>query len=198
MTIDCLQTVLGSDLKALDLEIDAAKANWKRIATGDEDGDEIEAQEKLFRLIARRENAVQVQSKSKQDAAKESKSDDEQDSKKPAEEAVKWIRKNSWFRRNGKLTAKAVEISRELEYEGYDVNDPDLYQELDKRLKPHRQRMNKGQRPSVSGVSRGGGREKPSGKTLSREDKATMSTFGFDPNNPKDKAMWLRRNEPLR
>ena len=61
--------------------------------------------------------------------------------KKPAKTpplAADWVKENSqWFNKPGfrKETAMAYGIDAELTEEGWDVNDPDYYSEMDKRLK---------------------------------------------------------------
>ena len=114
-----------------------------------------------------------------------------------------WVKENSkWFNKPGfrKETAMAYGIDSELTEEGWDVNDPEYYEEMDRRLKSSGlkfftksdentsnddqnvvQKNNRVQSP-VAGVSRKkaetGNRVK-----LTADDLATAKNFGIDIND---------------
>jgi len=117
--------------------------------------------------------------------------------------AADWVKDNKeWFNKPGfrKETAMAYGIDAELTEEGWDVNDPDYYIEMDKRLKSSGlsyfskdeqdavqtdknvvQKNNRVQSP-VAGVSRKKGNDSNRVK-LTQEDIKTAQTFGIDIND---------------
>ena len=126
--------------------------------------------------------------------------------KKPAETpplAADWVKENAkWFNKPGfrKETAMAYGIDAELTEEGWDVNDPEYYVEMDKRLKSSGmayfskdeqdtvqtdknvvQKNNRVQSP-VAGVSRKKGTDSNRVK-LTQDDIRTAQTFGIDIND---------------
>jgi len=126
--------------------------------------------------------------------------------KKPAQTpplAADWVKENrEWFNKPGfrKETAMAYGIDAELTEEGWDVNDPDYYVEMDKRLKSSGmayfskneedtvqtdknvvQKNNRVQSP-VAGVSRKKGTDSNRVK-LTQDDIRTAQTFGIDIND---------------
>ena len=126
--------------------------------------------------------------------------------KKPAQTpplAADWVKENrEWFNKPGfrKETAMAYGIDAELTEEGWDVNDPDYYIEMDKRLKASGmayfskeekdtvqtnenvvQKNNRVQSP-VAGVSRKKGTDSNRVK-LTQDDIRTAQTFGIDIND---------------
>jgi hypothetical protein len=117
--------------------------------------------------------------------------------------AADWVKENrEWFNKPGyrKETAMAYGIDAELTEEGWDVNDPDYYIEMDKRLKSSGmayfskneedtvqtdknvvQKNNRVQSP-VAGVSRK--KETDSNRVkLTQDDIRTAQTFGIDIND---------------
>ncbi len=117
--------------------------------------------------------------------------------------AADWVKDNrEWFNKPGfrKETAMAYGIDAELTEEGWDVNDPGYYDEMDKRLKASGlayftkseenttqteknvvQKNNRVQSP-VAGVSR----KKTSDSNrvkLTQDDLATARNFGIDIND---------------
>ena len=117
--------------------------------------------------------------------------------------AKDWVKENSkWFNKPGyrKETAMAYGIDSELTEEGWDVNDPEYYEEMDRRLKSSGlkffsksdentsnddqnvvQKTNRVQSP-VAGVSR----KKTSNSNrvkLTADDLATAKNFGIDIND---------------
>ena len=128
------------------------------------------------------------------------------DDKKPAKTpplAADWVKENSqWFNKPGyrKETAMAYGIDAELTEEGWDVNDPDYYSEMDKRLKASKlpffvkdeesssqtsknvvQKNNRVQSP-VAGVSRKKVTDSNRVK-LTSDDLDTARQFGIDIND---------------
>jgi hypothetical protein len=117
--------------------------------------------------------------------------------------AADWVKDNKeWFNKPGfrKETAMAYGIDAELTEEGWDVNDPDYYIEMDKRLKSSGmayfskeekdtvqtnenvvQKNNRVQSP-VAGVSRKKGTDSNRVK-LTQDDIRTAQTFGIDIND---------------
>jgi|TARA_R100001224_G_scaffold110138_1_gene88400 hypothetical protein len=117
--------------------------------------------------------------------------------------AADWVKENrEWFNKPGfrKETAMAYGIDAELTEEGWDVNDPDYYIEMDKRLKTSGlkyfdksseeavqtdknvvQKNNRVQSP-VAGVSRKKGNDSNRVK-LTSDDINTAKTFGIDIND---------------
>jgi hypothetical protein len=117
--------------------------------------------------------------------------------------AADWVKDNrEWFNKPGfrKETAMAYGIDAELTEEGWDVNDPDYYIEMDKRLKTSGlsyfnksqedavqtdknvvQKNNRVQSP-VAGVSRKKGTDSNRVK-LTQDDIRTAQTFGIDIND---------------
>ena len=117
--------------------------------------------------------------------------------------AADWVKENSsWFNKPGrrKETAMAYEIDAELTEEGWDVNDPGYYDEMNKRLKDSGlaffnkdeentsnsaknvvQKNNRVQSP-VAGVSRKKATDSNRVK-LTQDDLATARNFGIDIND---------------
>ncbi len=117
--------------------------------------------------------------------------------------AADWVKDNrEWFNKPGfrKETAMAYGIDAELTEEGWDVNDPEYYTEMDKRLKTSGlsyfnksqedtvqtdknvvQKNNRVQSP-VAGVSRKKGTDSNRVK-LTQDDIRTAQTFGIDIND---------------
>ena len=56
------------------------------------------------------------------------------DEPKPDAKAVEWQQKNDWFQKDRVKTYTAMGIHEDLLSEGYDGNDTEYYEELDKRL----------------------------------------------------------------
>jgi len=129
----------------------------------------------------------------------------------------------SWLdRRSDRLDqttlTRAAQIEKELTDAGYKVNDPKLYDELDRRLFPDEytdqdlqgdvyddledeQPTGRGepQRGAVAGVPRDSGSRRVAGRNqqLTADDLRKMARWNLDPNNPKDRAAWRNRNTPL-
>ena len=105
-----------------------------------------------------------------------------------ADEAKSWLGRNrAWVNRDPTKFARAQRLSKVLRREGYDVDSPEMYDELDARLndkpKKRSQPLND---PSKNALPV---REKTKG--LTREDKQNMQKFGLNPNNAEDRKNWI-------
>ena len=116
--------------------------------------------------------------------------------------AKDWINRNTWFRNGGAQADKVKKLAAELQSQ-YDVNDPALYEEIDRQLASKPKAVASAEPPkqkagAVAGVNRGGGQPKKNGsKKLTRSDLQSMSKYGLDPNNQDHRRGWLRRNSPV-
>lgn len=184
----------------MDRRIEAARESYARLLE-DGDGAQIaKASEELTALVVRRETMAHTAPRQ----ATTTEDPDASEGAAPAERQIaaaaqRWIARNQWFTKGGDLAAKAVEIATELEGQGYDTDDPELYAEVDRRLKPYRQRMNgNGRAPNAAPVSRGAGVDARPGRKLTNEDKRIMrEVLRWDPNKPEHRRAYLRRNDPL-
>lgn len=129
-----------------------------------------------------------------------------------------WMDKRA-DRLDDNLLMRAARIEKELTQDGYKVSDPKLYEELDKRLFPEEYEDAGGlgdeyedldedepaarrapqQRGAVAGVPRDTGGRRATGRSqqLTADDLRKMARWNLDPNNPKDRAAWRNRNNPL-
>jgi len=124
--------------------------------------------------------------------------------------AQAWIDENTdWIGKDQKKTATAARLERQLFSEGYSAEDPQTYEELDRRLsaleggneteyeeeeEPPQQRLG-----ATSGVPRDTGSRQNrnrSGK-LNSDDLRAMRRSGMNPDNPEHRKAWLQRNNPL-
>jgi len=103
-----------------------------------------------------------------------------QQARSPDPKAEEWAATNEWFGKDNVMTAAALAIDAELKGEGYDPNDQDFYQEVNKRIKkafPQKfgeaqERMQESTSAPAQVVS-GSSRSSPSSKNkvkLSQED----------------------------
>jgi hypothetical protein len=119
----------------------------------------------------------------------------------PPREQQDWLKQNqAWFNgepANAARVQAANSLFDVLKAEGFDDNDPDTYQELDRRL-------------AASGVIKA--RSKPaltsappnryvgaaeSKRGFSQSDAAIMRKYGLDPNNPAQRKAYMDRNAAL-
>jgi hypothetical protein len=128
-----------------------------------------------------------------------------------------WMDKRA-DRLDDNLLMRAARIEKELTQDGYKVSDPKLYEELDRRLFPEEYDDAGGlgdeyealddepsatrqpqQRGAVAGVPRDSGSRRAAGRNqqLTADDLRKMARWNLDPNNPKDRAAWRNRNNPL-
>ena len=103
-------------------------------------------------------------------------------------EAMKaWYQANQWvYDPNQKARLdKADAIYNKVLEEGYDPEDPETFQEIDKRLK-------RVVPPPVTGPDRGQvtGDDKTS---FSAQDKRDMENWGLDPNNAQHRKEWIKQ-----
>jgi len=181
--------------KSLSNQLKSVSASLKQAI---EDGD-TDKQVQLYENMADIRNQL---SKTEEYSAQTPKKDAKKEVKAPPL-AAEWVKSNSkWFNKPGyrKETAMAYGIDAELTEEGWDVNDPGYYEEMDKRLKDSGlsyftkseentsnseknvvQKANRVQSP-VAGVSRKKGNDSNRVK-LTSDDLATAKTFGIDIND---------------
>ena len=188
-TFDIASKSLSNQLKSVSVSLKQA------IEEGDTD-----KQVKLYENMADIRNQL---SKTEEYGADLPKKEAKRERKAPPL-AAEWVKSNStWFNKPGyrKETAMAYGIDAELTEEGWDVNDPGYYDEMDKRLKQTSlpyfskkseedtsnseknvvQRTNRVQSP-VAGVSRKKATDSNRVK-LTSDDLATAKTFGIDIND---------------
>lgn len=141
------------------------------------------------------------------------------------DEARRWMRKNSWYERQSDPEAVAYVnnvLAPALRQQGYNWEDPDFYEELNRRLYSRfrelspRQRQDKAKQeqrfkrpstPPTAGVGRGGsddGAPRSSGNKLKdmvaalpARERAWIKQIGIDINNPKEMAFYFnnKRNQ---
>jgi len=123
--------------------------------------------------------------------------------------AAAWVEENEdWLGEDQEKAANAAKIERQLIGEGYKVTDPDLYEELDRRLGGYDKEVEiddpddeveKPRRGATPGVSRESGSRRPASRqgALTRTDLQKMKNAGLDPNSPSDRKGWIDRNKPL-
>jgi hypothetical protein len=104
----------------------------------------------------------------------------------PINEAMAaWQQKNSWVfeSTNRSRVEKANAVLAKILEDGFDVDEPETYAELDKRLKrempPPTGAPDRGQ---VAGGDRG----------FTAEDRKMMIGFGLNPNDPKVRKLWIK------
>lgn len=178
----------------IDKQIEEARAAYARLLDEGDGAQIAKASEDLTALVVRRERLGERETQPEPPAQPE------RARERPiADAAQRWIARNPWFTKGGELAEKAVEIASSLEGQGYDTEDPELYAEVDRRLKPYRQRMNgNGRKPNAAPVSRGAGVDAKPGRVLTAEDKRIMrDVLRWDPNKPEHRRAYLRRNDPL-
>jgi hypothetical protein len=179
---------------SLEHDIEAARATYARLLDEGDGAEIAKASEALTALVVRRETLA---------ASTPTRPPVHSTLGAPApaiaDAAQRWIARNPWFSKGGELAQKAVEIASALEAKGYDTEDPALYAEVDRRLKPYRQRMGGPDRPpNAAPVNRGAGVDAKPGRALTAEDKRVMrEVLRWDPNKPEHRRAYLRRNDPL-
>lgn len=178
------QTQIESDLETIGAEAKTA------FEDGETD-DYIAAQDKLLdrkiQLAEAKREAAQFNDESVQEPAAA------QGGKAP--EAQAWIDRNAaWFHKDLTKTANAQRIAQTLQNQGYDTNDPGLYEEIDRQMKPRSQPPP----DNSAGLINDPGSHIPNGDgasrvTLDRFDIAMMKdNLGMDPTNPVHREAFLR------
>ena len=200
--IDLEQRLADLEKKTYDIANKSLSNQYKTVSndlkSAIEEGN-TEKQVELYEKMADLRNQMQ---KTADYSAEMPKSTEKKDAKAPPL-ARDWVKANAqWFNKPGfrKETAMAYGIDAELTEEGWDVNDPGYYEEMDKRLKESGlshftksdentsnsdknivQKANRVQSP-VAGVSRKKGNDSNRVK-LTSDDLATAKTFGIDIND---------------
>lgn len=190
---DQSRTISESEQKAIDDSITSVKAQLTAAYENGDTAKQVELTEQLSELKAKKLFAER-QAPPQEDRSSQS---------GPPELAQKWMKKNgSWFQRSGfeRYTRAANEIDQELYADGYDVNSPDYYRELDKRLAkrhpdffdsgtPRKKQKRRDTRTTVAGVD-GAQDDRRSRRALSGrielgpEDFRLMRSFGLNPDDP--------------
>jgi len=108
-----------------------------------------------------------------------------------------WEEKNKWIFEQSPKAEFAKKAYVDLLNSGFDANDPDTLAELDnivsQKFKPQRRETP----PSPGAVDRGqviGDDEK---QGFSSRDKSDMEDFGLNPNDPKQRAMWIKNKRSV-
>lgn len=127
-----------------------------------------------------------------------------------APNAQRWMEDNyDWFDKDSPdydeaLSGRAIRWSKKLQRdEMYDPNDPQLYEEINKRLglnkdddeqeeEPKAKFVDRGRRSTTPG-GRGPRRPKPNPNHLTAHDKKLMRVFLLDPNDKQHQAEWIKR-----
>jgi len=200
--IDLEQRLADLEKKTYDIANKSLSNQYKTVSndlkSAIEEGN-TEKQVELYEKMADLRNQMQ---KTADYSAEMPKSTEKKDAKAPPL-ARDWVKANAqWFNKPGfrKETAMAYGIDAELTEEGWDVNDPGYYDEMDKRLKESGlkyfnksdentsnddknvvQKNNRVQSP-VAGVSRKKASDSNRVK-LTQEDLATARNFGIDIND---------------
>lgn len=108
-----------------------------------------------------------------------------------------WLALNPEFNTDPAFKARALEANEVLSKK-YRADDPKLYKELDKLLaEPTKKRQQAGQ---VAGVNRGNAMatKRPASQSkLTNDDLRSMRKYNMDPNNPRDRLAWAKRNAAL-
>jgi len=101
-----------------------------------------------------------------------------------------WETNNAWiFDVNQKSRLeKANKIFRELLDDGYDLDDPDTYVQLDRKLKRETP-------PPAGAPDRGQVVGSNSKTAFTAEDKKRMAAWGLDPNDPRQRQEWIKNRK---
>jgi hypothetical protein len=98
-----------------------------------------------------------------------------------------WLQANAWTRdpkQEAKLD-KADAIYKDLVAKGYDPEEPELYEEIDKRMKREMPPPGNGpDRGQITGSDKG---------AFTAQDKRDMENWGLDPNDPKARKEWIKQ-----
>ena len=98
-----------------------------------------------------------------------------------------WETKNGWINdtKNTTRVEKANAVLKTLLDNGYDIDDPETYDALDKKL----QRIKP---PPTGAPDRGRDVGVARDSSFSTADKTMMRDWGLNPENPRDRAEWLK------
>jgi DNA repair exonuclease SbcCD ATPase subunit len=214
---DAFAKELTQTEQQLKAEIESARAAKRRaIEEGDIDA-QIKADEHLLDL--REQMAEQRRTAESLRKSPEGK-EPERPAPPPAapplpEGTQRWLKENEWFMKgsdpHAAEAARLLDVA--LQEEGYDPSDPEMYEELDRRLIAAMPRLAKLKSPTaqqkapvrpprsaVAGSSADGQSAAPAKaatRRLTQEDLVSMRRFGYDPRNENHRRSWLKRNDPL-
>ena len=199
--VDLEQRLAELEKKTLDIASKSLKNNYSSVSNQLKEAIEQGDTEKQVQLYEKMADIRGQMSKTDEMSQEKPKVEKKQAQTPPL--AADWVKENrDWFNKPGyrKETAMAYGIDAELTEEGWDVNDPDYYLEMDKRLKTSGlsffnkseenavqtdknvvQKNNRVQSP-VAGVSRKKGNDSNRVK-LTSDDINTAKTFGIDIND---------------
>ncbi len=122
----------------------------------------------------------------------------------------KWLDNNPWYLQgeNKRAAMLANELDQELRLEGFDPADPDMYDELSKRLqavfpksnfiKPiTAEKRSPKDLPPPTGAGSQDGSPKGAGikRKLTQEDLDEMRSYGMDPTDKDNRVAWLRTHQ---
>jgi hypothetical protein len=101
-----------------------------------------------------------------------------------------WENSNQWIydEKQKPRLDKANKIFKELLDDGYDLDDPDTFVQLDKRLKREVP-------PSPGAPDRGQVIGSDSKTGFTAEDKRRMAAWGLDPDDPKHRKEWIKNRK---
>jgi hypothetical protein len=207
-------------------QLDAARAEYRKaVEEGDIDA-QLAAQDKMFELREqwaekRRMTELakeQVQKLQQQPAPEQQPADAPTIPENFPEGTRAWLKRNRWYADGSdpKAAAYARQLDADLQEEGFSPDDPEMYQELDRRLHAVVPRLAKKSalaekvadaspaRPApkarVAGSSADGqstAESRTPARRLTQGDLETMRKYGFDPNKPDHRKAWIKRNDPL-
>ena len=199
--VDLEQRLADLEKKTFDIANKSLKNNYSSVSQQLKDAIEQGNTEEQVKLYEKMADIRGQMNKTEEYANASVKKEEKKDKTPPL--AADWVKENSiWFNKPGyrKETAMAYGIDAELTEEGWDVNDPDYYTEMNKRLKgsgmpyfnksddntvqPDKnvvQKNNRVQSP-VAGVSRKKGNDSNRVK-LTSDDLNTARQFGIDIND---------------
>jgi hypothetical protein len=199
--VDLEQRLADLEKKTFDIANKSLKSNYSSVSQQLKDAIEQGNTEEQVKLYEKMADIRGQMNKTEEYANAPVKKEEKKDKTPPL--AADWVKENSvWFNKPGfrKETAMAYGIDAELTEEGWDVNDPDYYTEMNKRLKgsgmayfnksddntvqPDKnvvQKNNRVQSP-VAGVSRKKGNDSNRVK-LTSDDLNTARQFGIDIND---------------
>lgn len=111
----------------------------------------------------------------------------------PAQQS--WLEQNDWFYNPVKADKKrqADNIYLSLVKEGFDPNDSETYDELDRRLSNGKANHRATNQPSALAPDRGKATQSAGGRagTISREELLVMRELNLDPNNEAHRRAWI-------
>lgn len=98
----------------------------------------------------------------------------------------KWLKKNSWFKRDEDMTLDALQIDQDLKDDGVEVGSVEYFNEVDKRMRelyPEKLKAPSKPKQSSAGARGSGVVKKKTKVTLSASEKATADRLGISYEN---------------